>query len=96
MQSTALASKERKLKRNVEVNTARAIKTEQESAKAELSLERKAELRKAFEDSAQRIDQSGKLVEVWNDPTSSEEVSARPSFGYFGGVNFDETGKIIK
>jgi hypothetical protein len=89
-----VVEKESKLLQNVEVALEREVRQIKETQHRELAPGERDELRKKWEDSAQRIDSSGKLSEVWNaKPGTGQEK--RHAFGYFGGVNFDPEGKIV-
>ena len=90
-------TKERKLKRNVEINTERAVRQYQDVERREIKPQEREEFRQMFEKSALDVDKNGTLDRIWNDqPGKASDISERPMFGYFGGVNFDKNGKIIR
>lgn len=88
--------KESQLKNNVDMAVEREMRQIEEVQHRERQPGEKERLREKWERSAQRIDKSGKLAEIWNDKPEEETINNRPEFGYFSGVNFDKNGKIIR
>lgn len=59
------ADKDKKLRRNVEINTERWIRQDQQRMRRELTQKEKEARRKKMERSAEEIDKSGKHYEVF-------------------------------
>lgn len=87
--------KESKLRQNVEVSTERELRQIEQREKRTRKPGEFEKLRKKWEKGARRVDET-MLSKVWNPKESGSENPKRPEFGYFGGVNFDKDGKIIK
>ena len=88
------ANKERRLAKNVELNTARSVKAWEEETGKSATPEVKEEYRKMFVDSAERVDT--RLDSVWNSKSEGSDDFKRPDLGFFGGVDFDKNGRIIR
>jgi len=91
-----MSRKTDQLKKNVEINTARSIQGWQKDNKTKAPEKVKRKFQKDFQDSANRVEKQ--LATVWN-PKESKPIpdGNRPMFGtYFGGVEFDKKGNIIR
>ena len=88
--------KEKVLKDNLDRGIARSKSDYKEDTGKTMSKERQEEEKKEFNKAVKIADQ--KLSTSWNDePSKAIPDGKRPMFGsYFGGVNFDKNGDIIK
>lgn len=88
------SNKERQLKKNIELSKARAIQAAKETNQRELT----AKEEQYFEDELMKAvpEAESKLPRIWNDKSVGKDDFKRPDLGFFGGVNFDKNGKIIR
>lgn len=87
--------KERQLRKNVEINVARSVRAwceDHRRSEAPESVKRYFE--EKFVESAQRIDRSGRLAQVWN-KVELAPVERKVLRGYFQGVKI-VNGKIVR
>jgi len=91
-----MSSKTAKLKKNVEINAARSVRQWEKDNRTKAPEKVKRDFRKVFQKSAASDEK--KLPGIWNKEKSNEvDTSNRPELGcYFGGVNFDKEGRIIR
>lgn len=88
--------KETRLRNNVEMAVEREQRQIEQIENRERLPGEKEKRREKWLESANRVDKS-KLSEIWEPPQHKAiSDSKRPEFGYFGGVNFDKNGKIIR
>lgn len=94
MDTVSKDEKQKKLREHVEVAVEREMRQIEQTQHRERLSGEKEGLRLKWVESAQRIDNSGKLAEVWNPkPLPGSEGTVQ---GYFAGVNFDKEGRIIR
>ena len=96
MDTVSLDKKQKKLRDNIETSLESECRQIKSDEGRELKSGESEKLRQKWEEGATRITQSGKLAEVWNPKESTGNENTRPEFGYFGGVQFDKNGKIIR
>lgn len=90
-----MSRKTDQLKKNVEINTARSIRSWQKENKTTAPKKVKDEFRRGFEKSAAEVE--GQLPHVWNaKEDNTPDDFRRPGLGFFGGVSFDKEGKIVR
>lgn len=87
--------RETKLRQNVEVAVERELRQAEQAQQRERLPGEKERLKEKWIESARRIDRSGMLPRIWKNERSNP-VDAGQILGYFGGVNFDKNGKIIR
>lgn len=89
------ANKETILKDNKDRALARSKESYKKENHTSMPKERQEYEKKELNKAVKRADSM--LPKVWNDePSKASNISPRPMFGYFGGVDFDENGKIIQ
>ena len=80
-----------KLKRNIDVSLEREVRQKEKLERRTIRSEERREMRKKWVQGAYRVEK--KLPEVWNPKTDVDKGTAK---GYFGGVSFDNEGRIIR
>lgn len=88
-----MSSKTAKLKKNVEINSARSIRQWEKDNKKGAPPSVKANFKKGFQKSAAKIE--SKLPYVWNDGKDNTPDNFKRR-GFFGGVDFDKEGNILR
>lgn len=87
--------KEKQLKDNLDKSIARSKNIYKQETGRAMPKERADYEEKELKKAVKEADKM--LSKVWNDtPSNERDTSKRPMFGYFGGVNFDKEGHIIR
>ena len=80
-----------KLKRNIDVSLEREVRQKEQVEHRVIRSEERKEMRKKWVQGAYRVEK--RLPELWN-PKKDEDKGT--TVGYFGGVSFDNEGRIIR